>query len=100
MLTNSTSKISIEPGGIDGGDSTSYASFGGMKSWYFAPGFMIKLQQKDLRLALAAAADAGAPTPITRVVHELFAAVEAHDGGDLGTQAILTALEALSTARD
>ena len=66
----------------------------------FAPGFMIKLQQKDLRLALAAAADAGAPTPITRVVHELFAAVEAHDGGDLGTQAILTALEALSTARD
>jgi hypothetical protein len=28
-------------------------------------------------------------------VHELFAAVEARDGGGLGTQAILTALEAL-----
>jgi len=66
----------------------------------FAPGFMIRLQQKDLRLALAAAADAGAPTPLTSVVHELFAAVEASDGGGgLGTQAILTALEGLPTRR-
>ena len=64
----------------------------------FAPGFMIRLQQKDLRLAVAAAADAGAPTPLTSVVHELFAAVEARDGGGLGTQAILTALEALPAA--
>ena len=65
----------------------------------FAPGFMIRLQQKDLRLALAAAADAGAPTPLTAVVHELFAAVEARDGGGLGTQAILNALEALPASR-
>jgi 3-hydroxyisobutyrate dehydrogenase-like beta-hydroxyacid dehydrogenase len=65
----------------------------------FAPGFMIRLQQKDLRLALAAAADAGAPTPLTSVVHELFAAVEARDGGGLGTQAILTALEGLPAGR-
>ena len=65
----------------------------------FAPGFMIRLQQKDLRLALAAAADAGAPTPLTSLVHDLFAAVEARDGGGLGTQAILTALEGLAATR-
>ena len=28
------------PGGMVGGESTSYASFGGIQSWYFAPGFM------------------------------------------------------------
>ena len=65
----------------------------------FAPGFMIRLQQKDLRLALAAAEDAGAPTPLTSLVHELLAAVEAQDGGGLGTQAILTALEGLAPSR-
>lgn len=60
----------------------------------FAPGFMVRLQQKDLRLALAAAADVGAPLPTTALVHQLFAAVEARGGGDLGTQALVTALEA------
>jgi 3-hydroxyisobutyrate dehydrogenase-like beta-hydroxyacid dehydrogenase len=62
----------------------------------FAPGFMVRLQQKDLRLALAAAGDVGAPLPITSLVHQLFASVEAHGGRDLGTQALVTALEALA----
>jgi 3-hydroxyisobutyrate dehydrogenase-like beta-hydroxyacid dehydrogenase len=62
----------------------------------FAPGFMVRLQQKDLRLALAAAARLGVPLPTTALVHQLFTAVEAHDGGALGTQALVTALEALA----
>src|SRR5262245_14730654 len=62
----------------------------------FAPGFMVRLQQKDLRLALAAAAEVGVPLPATALVHQLFAAVEAHGGGALGTQALVTALEALA----
>jgi 3-hydroxyisobutyrate dehydrogenase-like beta-hydroxyacid dehydrogenase len=62
----------------------------------FAPGFMVRLQQKDLRLALAAAAEVGAPLPLTALVHQLLGAVEAHEGGTLGTQAIVTALEALA----
>ena len=61
----------------------------------FAPGFMVR-QQKDLRLALASAARLGVPLPTTALVHQLFAAVEAHGGGDLGTQALVTALEALA----
>jgi len=62
----------------------------------FAPGFMVRLQQKDLRLALGAAAEMGVPLPATALVHQLFVAVEAHGGGALGTQALLTALEALA----
>jgi 2-hydroxy-3-oxopropionate reductase len=62
----------------------------------FAPGFMVRLQQKDLRLALAAAAALGVPLPTTALVHQLFAAVEAQGGGALGTQALVTALEALA----
>lgn len=64
----------------------------------FAPGFMVRLQQKDLRLALAAAADARTPLPLTAVVQQLLGSVEAHDGGDLGTQAIVTALRHLAGA--
>src|SRR5262245_52965583 len=62
----------------------------------FAPGFMTSLQQKDLRLALAEAAAVGAPLPVTALVHQLLASVEAHGGGALGTQAIVTALERLA----
>ncbi len=62
----------------------------------FAPGFMVRLQQKDIRLALAAAADLDITLPTTALVHQLFATVEAQGGSDLGTQAILTALEALA----
>jgi 3-hydroxyisobutyrate dehydrogenase len=64
----------------------------------FAPGFMVRLQQKDLRLAQDAAAELGAPLPLTTVVQELLGAVEAQGGGALGTQAIVTALEALARA--
>src|SRR5437867_5733536 len=59
----------------------------------FAPGFMVRLQQKDLRLALASAERLGVPLPLTALVQQLLAAVEARGGGDLGTQAIVTALE-------
>jgi 2-hydroxy-3-oxopropionate reductase len=65
----------------------------------FAPGFMIRLQQKDLRLALAAAGRVGVALPITALVHQLFAAVEAQGGGESGTQALVLALEALAGRR-
>lgn len=62
----------------------------------FAPGFMVRLQQKDLRLALAAAAGLGVPLPTTALVHQLFGAVEAQGHADAGTQALVLALEALA----
>jgi 3-hydroxyisobutyrate dehydrogenase-like beta-hydroxyacid dehydrogenase len=60
---------------------------------------MVRLQQKDLRLALAAAARLGVALPATAVVHQLFTAVEARGGGDLGTQAIAQALALLAGDR-
>ena len=54
---------------------------------------MVKLQQKDLRLARAAAEQLGVRLPVTAVVDELLTAVAAQGGGALGTQAIVTALE-------
>ena len=65
----------------------------------WAPGFMVRLQQKDLRLALAAAGGLGVPLPATALVHQLLAAVEARGGGDLGTQALPQALEILAGGR-
>ena len=62
----------------------------------FEPGFKVKLQQKDLRLALAAADELDLPLPGTSLVHQLFNAVEAAGMGEKGTQALITALEKLA----
>jgi 3-hydroxyisobutyrate dehydrogenase len=64
-----------------------------------APGFMVRLQQKDLRLVLEAAEQMHLPLPATVLVQQLFRSVEAAGGGDLGTQAIITALEKLADYR-
>ena len=59
------------------------------------PGFMVRLQQKDLRLVLEAAASLDLPMPGTALVHQMFRAVEADGLGDKGTQAIVHAMEKL-----
>lgn len=61
----------------------------------FAPGFMVRLQQKDLRIALEAAAAVGQPLPGTGLVHQLFRSLEARGEGNLGTQALTRVLEHL-----
>ena len=62
----------------------------------FAPGFKVALQQKDLRIALEAAEAIGAPLAGTALVHQLLAVVEQRMGGELGTQALVQALELLA----
>ena len=62
----------------------------------FEPGFKVKLQQKDLRLALAAAEELKLPLPGAGLVQQLFRAVEAAGMGKKGTQALIIALEKLS----
>lgn len=61
----------------------------------FAPGFMIKLLQKDLRLALAAAGSVQQPLPNTALVNQLYHHLESVGAADDGTQALVRALEAL-----
>ncbi len=62
----------------------------------FAPGFMVKLQQKDMRLVMEAASELSISLPGAALAHQLFAAVEADGNGDLGTQALVTVLEKLA----
>ena len=61
----------------------------------FAPGFMVKLQQKDLRLVMQAASELGVSVPGAMMANQLFTSVEAAGGGDLGTQSLVTVLEKL-----
>lgn len=62
----------------------------------FAPGFFVRLQQKDLRIAMETAGELGVPLPGTALVRELFRVVEAHGGRELGVQALVTALEKMA----
>jgi 3-hydroxyisobutyrate dehydrogenase len=64
----------------------------------FAPGFKVGLQQKDLRLALEAADELHTPLVGVSLVHQLFAAVERAHGADVGTQALVRAIETLAGA--
>ena len=64
----------------------------------FKPGFKVWQQQKDLRLALELARQGATPLPATALVHQLFAALEAEGLGELGTQALVKALEKLANA--
>ncbi len=65
-----------------------------------APGFMVRLQQKDLRIVQDAAERLGVPLPGTALAQQLFRAVEAlPGGGDLGTQALIVALRRLAGDR-
>ncbi len=62
----------------------------------FAPGFMVKLQQKDLRLVLQEADRLHLALPATSLVHSLFNALETAGAGDEGTQALVKVLEQLA----
>lgn len=65
----------------------------------FQPGFYVRLQRKDLRLACELGTSVGVPLPGTALVDQLFAAVEALGGSESGVQALILALEALAGRR-
>jgi len=60
----------------------------------FAPGFMVRLQQKDLKLVLAAANDVKLALPGVSLAHQFFNIVERLGCADEGTQALIKAYEA------
>lgn len=65
----------------------------------FKPGFRIKHQQKDLRLALELAAELNLPLPGTSLVQQLLRIVEAEGLGEEGTQAAIIAMEKMAGRR-
>jgi len=62
----------------------------------FAPGFRIRLHQKDLNLALSAARDLGMALPNTAIAQQMFSACVAADGAELDHSALVIALERLA----
>ncbi len=63
----------------------------------FAPGFMIDLMQKDLRLVLQAADLTPTCLPAASLVHQLMSAAQAAGQGREGTQGLAKVLEKLSS---
>ena len=61
----------------------------------YSPGFMVKLQQKDLRLALEAGGAMRLSLPGTALVQQLLRHVEAIGCGEEGTQALVKSLATL-----
>ena len=62
----------------------------------FAPGFRIRLHQKDLALALSAGRDLGVALPNTASTQQLFSAVVAGGGGELDHSGLVKALESMA----
>ena len=62
----------------------------------FSPGFKVGLQQKDLRLALEAADQLNVSLTGTSIVQQFFSSVERSFDSDVGTQALITSLEAMN----
>jgi 3-hydroxyisobutyrate dehydrogenase len=65
----------------------------------FAPGFMVRLIQKDLRIVQELASSLGLPLDGTSVAQGYFADNEQHGEGSLGTQAMFRALERRNSSR-
>jgi len=97
--------------GLDAGKLIDSLSAGAASSWSlvnlgpkvarrdFAPGFKVKLLQKDLRYVLETADQLDAPLPATALVHGLYNVLEEKGLGDAGTQALLTAIEQMAGQR-
>ena len=62
----------------------------------FSPGFMVKLIQKDLGIVMDAARHLNLPLAGTSLANQYFRSNQAHDEGDLGTQAMFRVLERLA----
>jgi 3-hydroxyisobutyrate dehydrogenase len=100
--------VFAQKNGLDLTKTISVVSGGAAGSWQlnnlgpkmaagdFRPGFMVDLQQKDLRLVLQAAAQSHTPVLAASLVHQLFAAAQAAGHGRDGTQALFTVLESLA----
>ena len=61
----------------------------------YAPGFMVDLMQKDLRLVLDEANESHTPLPGTALVSQLFQSIQAEGRGRDGTQALVDAIAKL-----
>jgi 3-hydroxyisobutyrate dehydrogenase len=65
----------------------------------FAPGFMIDLQVKDMKLVADAAREAGLDLAAVSLVHHLFTQLQQEGRGREGTQALFSAVQNVATKK-
>ena len=65
----------------------------------YAPGFMVKLIQKDLDIVLGAGKELGLTLAGTSLCNQYYRSCQAHGEGDLGTQALFHVIERLGKFR-
>ena len=68
----------------------------GMRTHNFTPGFRVRLHHKDLGIALGAGRAYGVPLPVTALVDQMFASLEAGGHGDIDHSALVTHIEDLA----
>jgi len=107
-LAMSEALLFAQAGGLDLPKTIEAVAGGAAGSWMLAnrgpqiihrdwrPGFTIDLQQKDVRLALAAADELGIPLMGTALIFNLYRALQAEGLGGEGNHALIKALERLS----
>ena len=108
MLAVSEAMIFAEAGGLDLEKTLSAVTAGAAGSWMLSnrgpqvaerdwrPGFTIDLQQKDLRLVMAAADQMGVPTIGTSLVFNMYRTLQQQGLGLEGNHALVKALEKMS----
>jgi 3-hydroxyisobutyrate dehydrogenase len=101
ILAMSEGLLLAERIGLDTGRALQVVSSGAAGSWMlsnlaplilkndFRPGFMIKLQQKDLRLAMELIKTLGEDFPGTALTHALFTQAVEQGLGEQGTQGLI-----------
>jgi 3-hydroxyisobutyrate dehydrogenase len=108
MLGVAEALLFAQAGGVDLEKTLEAVSAGAAGSWSLSnrgpqmirrdwrPGFMIDLQQKDVRLVLNAADELGVPLPGTALIHQLYRTLQARGLGSEGNHALVKALEHLA----
>ncbi len=108
MLAVGEALLFAQAGGLDLQKTLEAVSAGAAGSWMLSnrgpqvinrdwrPGFMVDLQQKDLRLALKAADELGVPLLGTSTVFNLYRTLQAQGLGAEGNHALVKALEHLA----
>lgn len=108
MLGLGEALLFAQAGGVDLEKTLEAVSAGAAGSWTlsnrgpqvirrdWSPGFMIDLQQKDVRLVLEAADKMGVPLPGTAMAHQLYNTLQNQGFGRDGNHALVKALENLA----
>ncbi len=108
MLAMSEALLFAEAGGLDLEKTLAAVSGGAAGSWTLSnrgpqvikrdwrAGFMIDLQQKDVKLVLEAASELRVPLMATSIVHHLYGTLQKRGLGREGNHALVKALEQLS----